>query len=217
VPRLLPIDPHHPDPATVQAIVEVLEAGGLVALPTDTVYGLAADGSSVPALERLQALKARPHDKPLPIFIAGLEMLGTVARDIPNEAVQLARRFWPGPLTLILYASPEVPEAITAGTGTVGVRIPKLPLIEAVLASLGRPITGTSANRSGGKDPVVMKDVRRALGKGCDLFVDGGRAPGKMPSTVLDCTGPQFRIIRQGALGAEALAAVVGSDRLLSA
>ncbi|MFQ5846417.1 MAG: L-threonylcarbamoyladenylate synthase [Candidatus Methylomirabilales bacterium] len=209
-PRILSVNPRNPDPHVVRDIVNVLQEEGLVALPTDTVYGLAADISRAATLDRLLYVKARPHDKPIPIFIANIDALGGVAQEIPEAARQLAEHFWPGPLTLILYASPAVPEMITAGTGTVGVRIPQLPLIEGILAGLQRPITGTSANRSGGVDPVTAEDVLRAVGNQCDLLVDGGRVPGGIPSTVLDCTQSPFRIIREGAVGGEAIAALLG-------
>jgi L-threonylcarbamoyladenylate synthase len=207
MPRFLPVDPKDPDPTVVREIVDVLKADGLVALPTDTVYGLAADIFSETALECLVDLKARPHDKPIPIFISSIEDLGTVGR--------LARKFWPGPLTLILHASPEIPEEITAGTGTVGVRIPNLRLIEMILNGLGRPITGTSANKSGGINPVTPQDVQKGLHKQFDLLVDGGKTSSAIPSTVLDCTQFPLRIIRKGAIERGAIAALLGKDAVL--
>jgi L-threonylcarbamoyladenylate synthase len=213
-PRIVSVDPRSPDPGLVREIVSLLRADGLVAVPTDTLYGLAADISSAAALERLVRLKARPHDKPIPIFIASREALGRVAREIPPAAERLAARFWPGPLTLILQASPDISEMITAGTGTVGVRIPDSPLIGAILAMLEGPVTGTSANRSGGMNPLTVEDVVRGLGNRCDLVVDGGRVPGGIASTVLDCTESPFRIIRRGAIADEVIAALLGKGQL---
>lgn len=212
MPRILRVDSHNPDPTVVQAIVTVLEGDGLVALPTDTVYGLAADIFSEAALERLLQVKARPHDKPIPIFIAGIDDLGGIAPDVPEAAWRLARRFWPGPLTLILNASPHIPDAITAGTRTVGVRVPNLPLIELILKALDHPITGTSANKSGGPNPLTSKDVMRELRDRFDLLVDGGKSGSSIPSTVLDCTQFPVRIIRTGAVQRGTITAVLGKD-----
>lgn len=213
--RILPVDPNNPEPKVVREIIDVLKGEGLVALPTDTVYGLLADIFSEVALERLVALKARPHDKPIPIFISSIEDLGAVTQEVPDAAGRLAHQFWPGPLTLILQASPEIPEEITAGTGTVGVRIPNLRLIEMILNGLGRPITGTSANKSGGINPVTPQDVQKSLRNQFDLLVDGGKTSSNIPSTVLDCTQFPFRVIRKGAIERGAIAALLGKDAVL--
>jgi L-threonylcarbamoyladenylate synthase len=215
MPRILQVDPNNPDPKVVQEIVNVLKGEGLVALPTDTVYGLVADIFSEAALERLMDLKARPHDKPIPIFISSIDDLGKIAREVPEAAERLAQRFWPGPLTLILDASAHIPEAITAGTGTVGVRIPNLPLIDLILKALDRPITGTSANKSGGANPVTPKDVLKGLRKQFDLLVDGGETGSSIPSTVLDCTQFPLRIIRRGAVDRATIAALLGKEAVL--
>ena len=215
MPRILQVDPNDPDPRVVQEIVNVLEEEGLVALPTDTVYGLAADIFSGTALERLVDLKARPHDKPIPIFISSIDDLGKIALGVPEEAGRLAQRFWPGPLTLILNASAQISEAITAGTGTVGVRIPNLALIDLILKALDRPITGTSANKSGGANPVRPKDVVKGLRNQFDLLVDGGETGSNIPSTVLDCTQFPLRIIRTGAVERGSIAALLGKDAVV--
>lgn len=213
-PRILPVDPLNPDPVAVRDIVDVLQGEGLVALPTDTLYGLAADIFSEAALERVVTLKARPHDKPIPVFISKIEDVHDVARDLPGAAWQLVERFWPGSLTLVLLAGARVPEGVTAGTGTVGVRIPQLPLVNLVLEAFAHPLTGTSANRSGGIDPLTANDVLRALGNSLELVVEGGRAPGGVASTVLDCTEFPFRIIREGAIPRDEIAAALGQGDL---
>jgi L-threonylcarbamoyladenylate synthase len=209
MPRILSVNPESPDPHVVQEVLKLLKADGLVALPTDTLYGLTADIFSEAALERLVALKARPHDKPIPIFISRVEALEMVAAAVPDAARRLAQEFWPGPLTLILHASPDIPEMITAGTGTVGVRIPQLRLIAEILEAMESPLTGTSANKSGGIHPVTVKDVLGSIGNKVDLLVDGGKARGGVASTVLDCTQSPFQIIREGSITGEALAAVL--------
>ena len=213
-PRITPVDFMRPDPAVVGEAVAVLRRGGLVAFPTDTLYALGADLFKPEAVTRVLEVKKRSQDKPIPVFIGKMEDVNEVARDLPGAAWQLAERFWPGPLTLVLLAAPNIPEAVTAGTGTVGIRIPNSHLTLEILAALDHPITGTSANRSGGVDPVTVADVVRGLGNRCDLILDGGRAPGGIASTVLDCTELPFRIIREGAITAQALGAVLSKGTL---
>jgi L-threonylcarbamoyladenylate synthase len=213
-PRMTSVDFMHPDPAVVAEAVTVLRRGGLVAFPTDTLYALGADLFKPEAVARVLEVKKRPQDKPIPVFIGKMEDVTEVARDLPGAAWQLAERFWPGPLTLVLLATSKIPEAVTAGTGTVGIRIPKSDLTLEILAALSHPITGTSANRSGGIDPMTATDVVRGLGNRCDLILDGGRAPGGIASTVLDCTELPFRIIREGAITAQALGAVLSKGTL---
>ena len=213
-PKITPVDFMRPDPAVVEEAAAVLRRGGLVAFPTDTLYALGADLFKPEAVARVLEAKKRPQDKPIPVFIGKMEDVNEVARELPGAAWQLAERFWPGPLTLVLLAAPKIPEAVTAGTGTVGIRIPKSHLVLEILAALDHPITGTSANRSGGVDPVTVADVVRSLGSRCDLVLDGGRVAGGIASTVLDCTELPFRIIREGAITAQALGAVLGKEIL---
>jgi L-threonylcarbamoyladenylate synthase len=214
-PQITPVDPKHPEAAVVEKAVEVLRRGGLVAFPTDTLYGLGADIFNLEAVSRVLEVKKRPQDKPIPIFIANMEEVNEVARELPGAAWQLAEHFWPGPLTLVLLAAPAVPEVITAGTGTVGIRIPKCQLVLEILTRLGRPITGTSANRSGGPNPTEIQQVLIQIGKEIDLLLDGGKAPGSVPSTVLDCTQTPFRIIREGPVTRGELRDVLGKKHLI--
>jgi L-threonylcarbamoyladenylate synthase len=213
-PKITPVDSMRPGPAVVEEAATVLRRGGLVAFPTDTLYALGADLFRPEAVIRVLEVKKRHQDKPIPVFIGKMEDVNDVARELPGAAWQLAERFWPGPLTLVLRAAPKIPEAVTAGTGTVGIRIPNSHLALEILAALGHPMTGTSANRSGGGDPMTVADVVRGLGNRCDLILDGGRVPGGIASTVLDCTELPFRIIREGAITAQALGAVLGKEIL---
>jgi L-threonylcarbamoyladenylate synthase len=212
--KITPVDLMRPHPVAIEEAVAVLRRGGLVAFPTDTLYALGADLFKAEAVARVLEVKKRHQDKPIPVFIGKMEDVNEVARELPGAAWQLAERFWPGPLTLVLLAAPKIPETVTAGTGTVGIRIPNSHLVLEMLAALDHPITGTSANRSGGIDPVTVADVVRGLGNRCDLILDGGRVPGGIASTVLDCTELPFRIIREGAITAQALGAVLGKEIL---
>ena len=214
-PQITPVDPQRPDPAVIKEAVEVLRRGGLVAFPTDTLYGLGADIFNAEAVARVLEVKRRPQDMPIPIFIAKMEEVNEVARELPGAAWQLAERFWPGALTLVLLAASGVPDAVTAGTGTVGIRIPRCHLVLEILASLGRPITGTSANRSGGPNPKEVQQVLAQIGKEIDLLLDGGRVPGGAPSTVLDCTQIPFRLIREGVVTRGELRDVLGKEHFI--
>ena len=186
------------DEAGCVRAAEVIRAGGVVALPTDTFYGLAADVHDEAALARLLALKGRPAGKPLPVLVADLAAAEALAGGLSEAARRLADRWWPGPLMLVLRAAPGLPEARTGGTGTVGLRVADHSVVAAVLARVGGPITGTSANRAGEAAPRTAEEVEAGLGDGMDLVLDGGGTPGGAPSTVVDCTGGEGRVVRAG-------------------
>lgn len=195
---------------TVAAAVAVLRQGGLVACPTETFYALAADSAQEEALQRLVALKGRPEAKPLLLLVADVAMVAQVAAAVPPLALRLMRAFWPGPLTLVLPARPGLPQPLTGGTGTIGVRQSGEPLARAVAQGLGRPITGTSANRSGQPPLTTAAAVAAALGTELDLILDVGPCPGGLPSTILRLTGPQPELVRAGAIPLVALESFTG-------
>lgn len=190
--------------------VEILRQGGVVAYPTDTLYGLGADAFNEQAVERVFVIKGRPHGMPLPLLLADAQDLAKVASEVSPLAHVLAKTFWPGALTLIVPRSPKVSELVSGRGWKVGVRMPDHPVPRELARRLGAPITGTSANNSGGPDPRTADDVRRQLGDEVDLIIEGGPAPAGQPSTVLDLTGPLPRIVRQGAVTREALEAACG-------
>jgi len=194
----------------VALAVDILRQGGVVAYPTDTLYGLGADAFNEQAVERVFAIKGRPHGMPLPLLIADADALSQVASDVPPLARVLAERFWPGALTLVIPRSANVPELVSGRGWKVGVRVPDHPVPRELARRLGAPITGTSANKSGGPDPRTAEDVRTQLGEMIDLVIEGGDPPAGQPSTVLDLTGPSPRIVRQGAITKEALEAACG-------
>ncbi|MDP2954170.1 MAG: L-threonylcarbamoyladenylate synthase [Chloroflexota bacterium] len=182
-----------------------------MAFPTDTVYGLGARGFSPQAVERVYEAKARPRSLPLPLLLALASDLERVARKpIPELALRLAERFWPGGLTLVLRRAPAVPDAVTAGGDTVAVRVPRHPVPVALISGVGEPLTGTSANLSGRPSPLTAEEVRQQMGDRVDLILDGGRCPGGVESTVLDLTGETPVLIREGAIGREELEETAG-------
>lgn len=191
--------------------VEILKKGGIVAFPTDTLYGIGAHAYREEAVKRVFAAKNRPSLTPLPLLLADVENLEEVASDIPSVAWQLIDRFLPGALTLVLKRSSRVSDVVTAGSESVAVRIPNHPTPLALIRGLGAPITGTSANISGGPDPLTAEDVRRQMGYKVDLIIDGGRCSGGIGSTVLDLTGPSPVIRREGAIAREAIEEVCGT------
>lgn len=195
-------------PALVEAVqrgVELLRAGELVAYPTDTLYGLGCDPWNRLALRRLFEAKGRPPSQALPLLLADEQALSSVAGPLPPAVLELARRFWPGALTLVAPSLDSVPPEVTGGGRTVAVRLPDHPVPRRLAAGLDGAIAGTSANRSGGPDPVQASQVREQLGEQVNLVIDGGACLGAQGSTILDVTGPRWKVLREGPVTAERL------------
>jgi L-threonylcarbamoyladenylate synthase len=190
--------------------LEVLRDGGIVAFPTDTVYGLGADPANVRAVERIYRVKKRPPGLPLPLLLADASDISRFAESVPEVAWRLAERFLPGGLTLVLRRGASVPPWVVAGGGTVALRVPDHPVPIALARALGGAIVGTSANISGEPAPVVAEDVRRQLGAGVDVVIDGGRCPGGTESTVVDVSGGSPVILREGAVSREDILRAIG-------
>lgn len=190
-----------------------LRAGRLVIFPTDTLYALGADPRNPEALERLLTAKGG-RDRAIPLLLAGLDGLQSVVAEVPDVAVALAERFWPGALTLILRARPDLPEAVTGGTGTVGVRVPAGPVAAALLRKMRAPVTGTSANRSGERAPCRAEEVGADLLGHVDLLLDGGVCPLGIPSTLLDLTADPPRVRRAGPVPVGLLRRIPGLEGL---
>jgi L-threonylcarbamoyladenylate synthase len=184
------------DPLSLTRALEVLGKGGLVAFPTDTVYGVGAMAFDRKAVESIYTAKDRPGEKAIPILIGDVEDLKKVCPGLPELALKLAGRFWPGPLTLVVPKHPELSEAVSA-SGTVGVRMPDHPVARALLRLAG-PMAVTSANISGRPSPTDAKEVFNQLGGRVALIIDGGKTPGGVPSTVVDCVGAEPKILRVG-------------------
>jgi L-threonylcarbamoyladenylate synthase len=189
----------------------VLTRGGLVAFPTETVYGLGADASSPDAVRRLYAVKGRPHDHPVIVHIAGAGELAHWAREIPDTALVFARHFWPGPLTLILKRQPHVTDLVTGGQDTIGLRVPGHRIALALLAAFGGGIAAPSANRFGHLSATTADAVRQELGSDVDLVLDGGPCAVGIESTIVDLTGATPAVLRPGGVPVAALDAALGS------
>ncbi len=196
--------------AEVERAAALLREGALVALPTETVYGLAADATQAQAVHANYEAKGRPDTKPLNVLVDGMAMVEGVCRDIPPEAYRLAEAFWPGPLTMILWGSGALPAIVPAGGATQGVRCPRHRDTLAVIAALGRPLACPSANRSGAPSPKCAGEVLGQLGGRIAAVLDGGACSVGVESTILDLTTTPFRILRQGGLPKAELERVLG-------
>lgn len=195
------------EPKAIEIALSILRAGGLIAFPTDTVYGLGALAMDAAAVASLYLAKSRPPDKSIPVLLGDTEDMRHVAADVPPLARQLAARFWPGPLTLIIPRHPSLPESVSAST-TVGVRVPDHGPARALLRAAG-PMAVTSANISGAASPSTAGEVMQQLQGRIPLIIDGGRTSGGVPSTVVDCTGLQPVILRPGTITLEDLTAAL--------
>ena len=194
----------------IELAAEILRNGGIVAYPTDTVYGLGADPRSEETVQKIYRAKKRSSKLPLPLLLAGTSDIERVAVNIPEVAWRLVERFLPGGLTLVLKRSPWVPDIVTAGGDTIAVRIPDHDITLALIQSLGSPLVGTSANVSGRPSPVTAEEVYRQLGDKVDMVIDGGECPGGIDSTVVDVSGECPVVIREGAISWQVLSGVCG-------
>jgi L-threonylcarbamoyladenylate synthase len=191
--------------------ISILKRGGLVAFPTDTVYGLGACANLIPAVEQVYILKQRPRQMALPLLLAHISQIGEVAHPVPEIAWLLARHFLPGALTLVLHKSSSVPDTVTAGAATVAVRVPAHPVPIALIDGVGVPVVGTSANLSSQPSLLTAEEVQAQFGDQIDLIINGGRCPGGRESTIVDVTGETPLVLREGIISVEELRRVCGS------
>lgn len=190
--------------------VELLRAGQLVAFPTETVYGLGADASNAEASAKIFAAKGRPANHPLIVHLADAAQLPDWASEIPPEARALANAFWPGPMTLILRKQASVPDVVTGGQDTVGLRVPDHPIAHELLRAFGGGVAAPSANRFGHISPTTAAHVREELGEAVALVLDGGACEVGIESTIIDLSRGEVVILRPGMIGPDAIAAVIG-------
>jgi L-threonylcarbamoyladenylate synthase len=207
------VDPGAPQRDAIQEAAKWIRTGGLVALTTDTLYGLAVDPFQSEAVARLFAAKGRAPDQGLPLIAADEQQIAAHLGALPAMGTALARRFWPGPLTLLMPAPASLGPPVTGGSGRVGVRVPAHDIARMICRAADRPITATSANLSGRPATADPDEVERTLGDLVDLLIDAGPAPGGLPSTIVDVTGREPRIVRAGAVSQDDIQTCLDSDR----
>lgn len=204
------VDAAAPNTAVMARAAGIIRDGGLVAMPTETVYGLAGNALDEAAIERIYAAKGRPAHNPLIAHVASAAQAETLAAEWPAMARALAAQFWPGPLTLVVRKKAMVPTALTAGLDTFGVRVPDHPVALALIRAAGVPLAAPSANRFTEVSPVTAAQVARGLGSGVDLILDAGHTRVGLESTVIDVSGGRPVLLRPGMISREAIEAVVG-------
>ena len=191
---------------------EIILGGGLVAVPTETVYGLAANGLNARAVEKIYEVKNRPETKPISLLVASMRDVERFCRGIPEEAYALADAFWPGPLTMVLWRSEAVPDIVVAGGDTVGVRCPDHEMTLRLIRTAGVPLAAPSANLSGEKSPKCAQDVLDVFDGKIDAVIDGGQCALGIESTIVDLTATPLRILRQGGLERAEIERVLGME-----
>jgi len=192
--------------------IATLKRGGVIAFPTDTVYGLGASIYNESAARRIFNIKGRNHDTALPVLVADVAQMKQVSTKLSNLACRLGERFLPGALTLVLQKSEKVPDIVTGGGKTVAVRIPDHPVPIALIKGLGEPIIGTSANKSGEKSGTNAPEVKKSLGGSVDYIIDGGESPGAKESTIVDFSGDKPKLIREGAIPRSEIELICGFE-----
>jgi L-threonylcarbamoyladenylate synthase len=199
----LRVDPLAPDPLVLARAADTIAGGGIVALPTDTFYGLAVDPRLGPSVDALYRIKERDTGQPVPVIAADEAQVERCVGPLTGIARRLARQYWPGPLTLVIEGAADLAAALRTSTGRVAVRVPAHAVARALPASVGFVVTSTSANLSGCPPPATADEVERALGSVVDLLLDGGPAAGGAPSTIIDATGSMPALLRAGAVAWE--------------
>ena len=211
---VVPVSPTHPDPAVMARAAELLRAGQIVAFPTETVYGLGANALDPAALERVYRAKGRPAYNPLIVHVADSTAAAALVAEWPDVATQLAARWWPGPLTLVLPRGPRVPPRVSAGLTTIALRVPAHPVAQALLRASGLPIAAPSANRSGEVSPTTAAHVEASLGSSVPLILDAGPTSVGIESTVVDLSGRVPVLLRPGMVSRPELEELLGALRV---
>ncbi len=212
--RCLTIDPACPDPAVIAEAATILRRGGVVAFPTETVYGLGANALDGAAVQRIFAAKGRPSNNPVIVHVTSSDAARQLAAEWPTAAERLAARFWPGPLTMVVKKQPHVPDEVTAGGATVAIRCPQHTIARTLIGAAGVPLAAPSANASNRISATTAEHVLRTLDGRIDLVLDGGPAGGGLESTVVDVSASPVRVLRPGLITAEALSGALGEPVL---
>src|ERR1700687_2910824 len=210
--ELLQISSENPDPAPPRYAAEFIRRGELVAIPTDTFYGIAADPFNLAAVDQIYRVKGRPETRALPILVNTVSQAIALSRDVPYTFHKLAAKFWPGPLTLLVEASTGVPLKVTAHTGNVALRWPKSAIVDALIALVRGPITGTSGNISGQPACATAIDLLEQLGDRLPLIIDAGKAPGNLASTLVKLDGDDWTVMREGVITEQEIRAALEDD-----
>jgi len=200
---VLRIDPKEPFQNDIDQAVEFLKNGDVIAYPTETIYGLGADVVNRKAIKKIYDLKARDYGLPVSILVADIAMLREFVEEVPEQALSLMRRFWPGALTILFPANDKIPKGLVTNTGRVGVRISSHPIAAALVKTFGKPITTTSANLSGFPPSLSVKHIQKYFGDKIPCLVDGGECEPSRGSTVVDVGEETMRIVREGRIPAE--------------
>ena len=198
-----------PDEKTLAKAGEHIRAGEVVVYPTETLYGLGADATNADAIRKIFLMKGRLESSPIPVIVADMEMLRELVEEVNLISERLIKSFWPGPLTIIFDAKKSLPAELTAGTGSIGVRIPDSSVAVELVRAACRPLTATSANLSGKQPPSSMSEILSQLAKKPAMIIDVGELPSSAPSTVVDPRGKKVKILRQGAIGEKAIMEVL--------
>ncbi len=206
MPELLKINRDRPDPERIAHAAHLIRSGQVIAIPTDTLYGLAADPFNLSAVDAVFRIKGRPGHKPLLLMVNSVEQAEELTTDVPDSFYKLARRFWPGPLTLVVPASRKMPRKIASDTGKVALRLPNARIPRALMDELDTPLTGTSANLAGLEACTTAADVQLQLGDRLPLIVDAGDSGIGVPSTIVDLGPSGWKVVREGAIAAADIA-----------
>ena len=210
--ELLKISPETPDPAAIRYAAEFIRRGELVAIPTDTFYGIAADPFNLAAVDQIYRVKGRPETRALPILVNSVAQAVSLSRDVPYTFHKLAAKFWPGPLTLLVEASTGIPLKVTAHTGNVALRWPKSPIVDALINVVKGPITGTSGNISGQPACATAVELLVQLGDRLPLILDAGETPGNLASTIVKLGGNEWTVMREGVISEQSIRAAIEED-----
>ena len=209
--EIVRINHESPETSLIAYVAEQLQNGCVLGMPTDTFYGLAADPFNLRAVERIYDVKSRSRHKPLSLLIENVDQAEELTRPLAEEFYKLARKYWPGPLTLIVRAASRLPLKVTANTGNVALRVPAAKIPVAVIKAAGVPVTATSANVSGAAECTTADGVRQQLGDLIPVIVDGGPSPRSVPSTIVDLTDASgWRVQREGAIPAQEVSEFLG-------
>jgi L-threonylcarbamoyladenylate synthase len=200
MPQILKINPRQPEDELIQQAVRMLHAGGVLAIPTETFYGLAVDAANGNAIERIFQIKGRAFSSPIALIAGSRTDVSSLVADVPAVAQKLMQAFWPGPLTLLFPALSGINPRLTAGTGRIGIRVSSHPIADSLANRLGGPITATSANLSGAPECLTASEVLTSLGSRIDMIIDGGSTAGGKGSTFLDMTVDPPVCLREGAI-----------------